>query len=398
MQSESWFSPQSSVIWQIVMENRSKARQYTHKDWLKWIIPVVLAVVVTIVTYLHTWIEQVYSIQFYPYLSIFQRTLFGWLPFSIGDILYFLLGLWLVIKIFKTIKATFQRKITKHKTIRRIFKLARFILWIYIIFNLIWGWNYHRKGLDHQLKLPTGNYSSSEVKMVLEEVIVKLNENRKLISSDTTLPEYSFAHLSTRAAESYELAAKDFPFLEYKAVSIKKSMYSKAAEYFGFSGYYNPFTGEAQLRTHLPEVMKPFVLCHEIGHQVGYAKENEASFAGYLAASYSNDAYFRYSVYLDLYSSVQSKLLYTSFEEGDTTVITQLKDYNQKLDTLVRFDRRKIREFFRRNRTQLSENMSYAVMAMYEQYLKANAQTAGLKSYDDVVSLLIAFRRKYGRI
>jgi hypothetical protein len=398
MQRENWFSPQSSVIWQIVMENRSTARQYTRKHWLKWIVPVVLAIIVTIITYLHSWIETVYSIKIYPYLAVIQRALFGWIPFSMGDILYLVLGLWLVFKIVTTIKASIQRKITKHKTIRRTFKLARLILWIYIIFNLIWGWNYHRKGLDHQLQLPTGSYSSSEVKQLLEDVIEKLNENRLQVSADTILPEKTFAQLKTQATRSYDLAANAFPFLEYPAVSIKKSMYSKAAEYFGFSGYYNPFTGEAQLRTHLPEVMKPFILCHEIGHQVGYAKENEASFAGYLAASYSNDAYFRYSVYLDLYSSVQSKLLYTSFQERDTTVIAQLKEYNQKLDTLVRFDRRKIREFFRRNRTPLSENMSFAVMAMYEQYLKANAQTAGLKSYDDVVSLLIAFRRKYGRI
>lgn len=398
MQRENWFSPQSSVIWQIVMENPSKARQFTGKEWLKWIIPVFLAILVTIVTYLHGWIESVYSIKIYPYIAIVQRFLFGWLPFSIGDIFYFLLGLWLVIKIVTTIKATVQRKITKQKTIRRTFKLARLILWIYIIFNLVWGWNYHRHGIDHQLQLPKGAYSSAEVKQLLEEVIVKLNENRKLVSPDTILPHRSFATLKTQAAKSYEQAAVAFPFLDYSVISIKKSMYSRAAEYFGFSGYYNPFTGEAQLRTHLPEVMKPFVLCHEIGHQVGYAKENEASFAGYLAASYSNDAYFRYSVYLDLYTSVQSKLLYTSFEEGDTTVMAQLKAYNQNLDTMVRYDRRKIREFFRRNRTQLSENMSFAVMAMYEQYLKANAQTAGLKSYDDVVSLLIAFRRKFGRI
>ncbi len=380
------------------MENVYKVRKYALNEWLKWIIPVVLAVVVTIVTYLHIWIEEVYSINIYPYLGMVQRGLFGWLPFSIGDILYFLLGLWLVIKVFKTMKAAFQRKITKHKTIRRIFKLARLILWIYIIFNLIWGWNYHRKGLDHQLQLPTGSYSSSEVKQVMKEVIIKLNENRKLISIDTILPERSFKALASQAAKSYESAANDFPFLEYTNISIKKSMYSKAAEYFGFSGYYNPFTGEAQLRTHLPEIMKPFILCHEIGHQVGYAKENEASFAGYLAASYSNDAYFRYSVYLDIYSSVQSKLMFTSFDEGDTTVISLLKHYNQQLDTLVRYDRKMIREFFRRNRTHFSENMSFAVMAMYEQYLKANAQTAGLKSYDDVVSLLIAYRRKYGRI
>jgi hypothetical protein len=178
----------------------------------------------------------------------------------------------------------------------------------------------------------------------------------------------------------------------------QKSLYSRAAQYFGFTGYYNPFSGEAQLRTQLPEILKPFIICHEIGHQVGYAKEEEASFAGYLAASHSKDPYFRYSVYLDLYTSVRSKLLFTSFGEGDTSIVALLPEYNKKLDTLVRFDRRKIREYFRMSQTVFSEQMSSVVMSMYEQYLIANKQSAGLKSYDDVVSLLIGFRRKHGRI
>jgi hypothetical protein len=398
MPRENWFSPQSSVIWQIVMENPSKARQYTTKERMKWLLPVALSVLVTVMTYFHPWIEDVYSIKIYPYIALVQRTLTGWLPFSIGDILYLVVGVWLFIKIVKTIIATAKRKITRKKTLQRTFKLVRFIMWVYIVFNLVWGWNYHRKGLDHQLQLPTGKYSSSELKQLLDEVIIRMNENRLQLSGDTIMPLQNFQQMKAGATESYRQAAVTFPFLKYTNASIKKSMYSKAAQYLGFTGYYNPFTGEAQLRTRIPEVMKPFILCHEIGHQVGYAKENEASFAGYLAASSSGDPYFRYSVYLDLYNSVRSKLVFVSFDEGDTTVLQTFKDYNKKLDTLVRFDRRKIREYFRNNQTVFSEQMSSVVMSMYGQYLRANKQEAGLKSYDDVVSLLIAYRRKFGRI
>jgi hypothetical protein len=398
MQRENWFYRQSSVIWQIVMENPSKARQYTTKEWLKWIIPVIVGIWVTVMTYFHTWVETVYAVRIYPYIAITLRSITGWLPFSIGDILYGLVTIWLLFKIIKTIIATVQRKITRRKTLLRVFKLARFLMWVYIIFNLVWGWNYHREGLDYQLQLPAGKYSSSEVKQLLDEVVLKLNENRSLISKDTILPVSTFKQMEAGAVESYHRAAQQFPFLTYSAVSAKTSMYSTTAKYFGFTGYYNPFTGEAQLSTKIPEVMKPFILCHEIGHQVGYAKENEASFAGYLAASSSFDPYFRYSVYLDLYASVRNRLIFTKYSEGDTAAVQTLQEYNQKLDTLVRFDRRKIREYFQRNQTALSEQMSSVVMGMYEQYLKANKQSAGLKSYDDVVSLLIAFRRKYGHI
>ncbi len=69
-------------------------------------------------------------------------------------------------------------------------------------------------------------------------------------------------------------------------------MYSYLGNYLGFTGYYNPFTGEAQVNTTVPLFVQPFTTCHEIGHQLGYAKENEANFAGYLAAKSSPDAGF----------------------------------------------------------------------------------------------------------
>jgi len=381
------------------MEKFPKLKEYRLKDWLQWIIPVVLCVLVSILTSFHGWIENVYAVKIYPYIALVQRSLTGWLPFSLGDILYLSLALWLIYKSVTTLAAFFRRRITVHKTIRRGFKLARLLMWTYIIFNLVWGWNYYRKGPDAQLNLSVGTYSSSDVKALLDEVIIKLNENRLMISADTALPPKKFSELKDGAVKSYANVSKEFSFLHYSMPSIKRTMYSSFAQYMGFTGYYNPFTGEAQLRTHLPEIMKPFILCHEIGHQVGYAKEFEASFVGYLAAASSDDPYFRYSVYLDLYNSVRTKLVFTGFEEGDTTIIrTVLPEYNKKLDTLVRFDRRKIREYFTRNQTALSEQMSSVVMSMYEQYLKANDQAAGLKSYDDVVSLLIAYKRKYGRI
>jgi hypothetical protein len=398
MPSENWFSAQSSVIWQIVMENPSTARQYTLKDWIKWLLPATLSVLVTIMTFFHSWIENVYAVQIYPFIALVQRTLTGWLAVSIGDILYLVFGIWLLVKIVKTLIAAARRRITRRKTLQRTYRLVRFILWIYIVFNLVWGLNYHRLGLDHQLQLPVGKYSSSELKQLLDEVILRMNENRLQLSHDTILPAESFRRMRAGASESYQLAATKFPFLNYNSPSMKKSIYSWAAQYLGFTGYYNPFTGEAQLRTRIPEVMKPFILCHEIGHQVGYAKEDEASFAGYLAASSSNDPYFRYSVYLDLYNSVRSKLIFVSFDEGDSTVVDHFQAYNSKLDTLVRLDRRKIREYFRKSQTAFSEEMSSVVMSMYGQYLRANKQAAGLRSYDDVVSLLVAYRRKYGRI
>ncbi|HEX6915755.1 MAG TPA: DUF3810 domain-containing protein [Chitinophagaceae bacterium] len=377
----------------------SKARQVKLKERLKWILPLVLAVLVTIATWFHLWIEQVYAAAIYPYLAVVQRTLTGWIPLSLGDFLYLFFGIWLLVTIIKTIAATVRRRITLRKTLSRLFLAIRTLLWIYIIFSLLWGWNYHRAGLQHQLQLPVGKYPASEVKSLIGEIIVRLNQNRAMISRDTITPERDFARMRADAVSAYLRAEDHYPFLAYRMPSVKKSIYTATAQYFGFTGYYNPFTGEAQLRNNIHPLMKPFVLCHEIGHQLGYAKEDEASFSGYLAGAVSVDPYLRYSVYLELYDFARARYLVLKRIESDTLELrSEMKAFNDQLDTMVRFDRRKVREYMLRFRTPFSDQMSSVVMSAYEQYLIANKQAKGLKSYDDVISLLIAYRRKYGYI
>ena len=78
----------------------------------------------------------------------------------------------------------------------------------------------------------------------------------------------------------------------------------------GFTGYYNPFTGEAQVNTTVPKFLLPYITLHEIGHQLGYAKEDEANFSGYLAAVDSHDTLFQYSTYLDLFVYANREVFY----------------------------------------------------------------------------------------
>ena len=75
-----------------------------------------------------------------------------------------------------------------------------------------------------------------------------------------------------RAKGCYEVAEKEYPFIQYKSTSVKPSLYGWLGNYFGFTGYYNPFTGEAQVNTTVPKFLLPYITLHEIGHQLGYAK------------------------------------------------------------------------------------------------------------------------------
>jgi hypothetical protein len=64
------------------------------------------------------------------------------------------------------------------------------------------------------------------------------------------------------------------------------------------------------------------------------------------------------------------------------------------LDSLVRKDRKEIRQFFQKRKHTITP----AFGNLYDQYLKLNKQAAGINSYDDVISWLIAYKKKMGKI
>jgi hypothetical protein len=58
------------------------------KAWLRLLIPLSLFVMINIISYFPWFVERYYSSGMYKYLSAGLRILFGWLPFSIGDLFY----------------------------------------------------------------------------------------------------------------------------------------------------------------------------------------------------------------------------------------------------------------------------------------------------------------------
>lgn len=63
---------------------------------------------------------------------------------------------------------------------------------------------------------------------------------------------------------------------------VKLSRVSFALSRLQLSGYYFPWTGEAQINAQMPRTLWPRVAAHEQAHQRGFARENEATVVGLL--------------------------------------------------------------------------------------------------------------------
>ena len=337
-------------------------------------------------TFYPLWIEKYYSRGIYPYISWFYRTLFGWIPFSVGDILYLSAGIFLSAGVIKLIRKGVKGSFAKGNW-KRTFLKAFFVLSIiYIYFNLSWGLNYNRPGISYQLQLPDATHNRKDLIRLTDSLLKKVNDCRAMIGTGK-IKYKPYPEVFLLAQKAYVQSAADgFSFLAYDTKSVKRSMYGRMGNFLGFLGYYNPFTGEAQLNLTMPRFLIPYVTCHEIAHQLGYASESEANFVGYLAAVHSKDTLFHYSTYFDLFNYANSELFVKDS--------VMAKNNYEKLNPLVKDDVEELREYWRKSDNAVEP----FIKVFYDNYLKANQQTEGVKSYNDVTGWLIAYLKKYGRI
>lgn len=354
------------------------------KAWT-WVVLILLVILIKFASGYPHFIEHYYSNGLYPVISRCQRFLFGWIPFSIGDLLY---AIFILIALFKTgrlLKMIFKRTFNRYFLISGLKQAIFFFLFLYVFFYLFWGLNYSRKGIARQLDLKMSTYSIADLDTLTNILEQRLNHYASMVTREQRDSFYKKRNLFHESYEAYKLAVQRYPFLRYRPQSIKPSIYSYAGNIFGFEGYYNPFSGEGQVNTTVPVFIQPFVACHEIGHQVGYGKENEANFAGFLACRLHPSPVFRYSVYFDMYNySINELYRYDS---------ASAKSYLDRLDPQVKKDYEELRRFFKKYKNPIEPVITW----VYGKYLQANNQPAGKRTYSEVIAFLIAYQRKFGK-
>jgi len=357
-------------------------RSNKNKKW--WLTPLLLILAIIALHFfsLHgAWIEKVYSTHIYPPIAFLLRTLTGWLPFSLGEILY---GLAFIYVLFKTVQF-FRHKPTWRKFLFALRDLAVKFLWVYLFFLLMWGLNYYRYGIGYQLNIIPESYSTEDLKNTTAQLLRNLNRSaRKLDSLHYTYPADKI--IFQQAINMYDSAQKKYTFLNYKHAAVKKMFVGTIGNYSGFLGYYNPFTGEAQVNTVVPPFVIPFTTCHEMAHQIGYASESEASFVGYLVTRYNNVPVFNYSAYFDLFTYANSELYHRDSVAAKQNV--------KLLDTFVKKDYAAYKKYLNAYRNPIAPLLT----KLYGSYLKAHNQPQGIESYDEVVAWIVAYRKKYGTL
>lgn len=339
---------------------------------------IVQIVFLQLISFFPQFIENYYSNCIFSFLSKFERLLFGWIPFSFGDVVYFFGIFYLLFQLYKIIK---KRPVSwKDYFLKTINKISV----IYFIFHLMWGFNYYRMPLFEKMKIER-EYSKADLVDFTEKLIQKTNLIHFKITknkNEKVNQKLSNDFLFETAQKGYKNLASEYPSFNYNYPSQKASLFSKPLTYMGFSGYLNPFTNEMQVNYLIPKTSKPMVICHEMAHQIGYASESECNFIGFLAITKNKDANFQYSGYanalrycLALIASedeLQFKKLVSKINKG---IILDFKAHEQFWNSYDSFIEKGFHSF-------------------YDQYLKINQQQEGMASYSKYVDLMINYYRE----
>lgn len=310
---------------------------------------------------------QWYAVTVYPIWTGTIGRVFGWFPFSMCEILLYIL----LIECGVSLARFFRRQGQKCWGIlgQRAFFMVSLLFFLYTV-NC--GINYYRRPFSDYLEYGTGQYTKEELGELCKWLTRQANEAYVETEAEP-------GRMQAAGAKAMEGLGKHYSALEGSYPKPKPLLLSRILSVQQLSGIYSPFTIEANYNNEMTPYNIPHTICHELSHLRGFMREDEANFIGFLACIDSGDPEFRYSGYLTAW-------IYA----GNALAAEDMAVYSEcfgRLRPEVHKDLEKNSLFWNRFESKVSE----AAEAVNDHYLRMNDQSDGVKSYGRIVDLMLAW-------
>jgi len=265
--------------------------------------------------------------------------------------------------------------------LRRSWKdsLGRALTWIAITlawFYCGWGLNYFRQPIEEQL-----GFAGSEP--VPDSLAYRSHLLWSIHSANShwrEMPPWNPEYLDQEIESAYKNLFRDLNLPLAPGERPPKFLLLPAVfNYTLTSGMFGPFFHEIHLNSELLPVELPFILAHEKAHQMGYAREAEASFLAVLVCLASPDSAIQYSGYFALLGRFTRRA--SLFSDADSLLKT--------IRSEVWADFKAVRQRYARYSGAIAEISERS----YDLYLRTNRVEGGIKNYEDVVELVIRWRQ-----
>ena len=300
-------------------------------------------------------------------------------PFSLFEMMIASLPILLALLIYIAVRV-FRRG---EGRIRFVTNIAAVALLIYSGHLLALGVGYNATPLSRKMELSRVEVTKDNLTETLTDLRDEINYLSDIVPRDDSgvfVHGYSYPELSVKIAESYITLADRYGLPGGYYSSAKGVMAGEVMSYLGITGIYTYLTGEANVNTSYPDYVTLFTAAHEMAHQRGILRENEANFIAYLVLSRSDDASLRYSAAMNMYNYFASAL-YRTDKDAYYEVVSGLCD-------AARVDMRAANAVSEKYGDTILEEISDWIN---DRYLQSSG-TEGIISYSMVVQLVLAYR------
>ncbi|OCN00955.1 hypothetical protein A7X67_04540 [Clostridium sp. W14A] len=327
-----------------------------------------------------------YATGFYSALSRTVNRMTGLVPFSIAEVLVILCFLGLPTAIILFSVGIVRKKGGRAPfALKSAINLAVFVSIVYFLFTLNCGINYYRYPFADTCGLKVQPSSQAELKKLCASLASDLNRLRPGLDTDghgvMKLHSGSIGKTAVQAKLAYDKIEQDYPLLRSGYSAPKLVTFSRLMSRCDITGIFFPFTFEANVNDDVPEYTIPVTMCHELSHLRGYMREDEANFIGYLVCRKSGDPDFEYSGDMLAFTYANNALFSADSDAADRIY--------SSLDDGVRRDLSFNSAYWK----QFEGPVAKVSNSVNNQYLKANRQEDGVKSYGRMVDLLLALQR-----
>ena len=320
-----------------------------------------------------------YSQNIYPVLVSAIGRLTGLLPFSLAEICLYLLLAALILSLI-CLCIGIARKGEAGRRLFAWFSCAVLAVSILaFLYTTGCGVNYHRKTFSSEEGIIASDYTAEELQEICIRLTEEVNSRAGKVSRDSDGVMILTAPEGEGAVEAMEKLAEAFPSLKGCYPMPKKVAVSEILSYQGLTGVYSPFTIEANYNGDMTPYNIPFTACHELSHLRGFMEEKEANFIAFLACIGSDRTDFQYSGYLSGWTYCMNALYRADPEAWQET--RSLLDKKAEADVWANS------QFWNSYEGVISETAD----RINDTYLRANGQADGVRSYDRMVDLIMAY-------
>jgi hypothetical protein len=275
-----------------------------------------------------------------------------------------------------------RRALYRGEGIRFILNFTAVIMLIISGHLLALGIGYRTTEISEKMELAEVEITEERLIEITERLVEEVNSLADLVprsEGGVFTSDYSHDKISSLICDSYDRLAVEYGFAQGYYSRAKWFKCGAIMSYLGISGIYTYPSGEANVNSSYPSYVQIFSAAHEMCHQRGILRENEANFVAYLITSTSSDLSLRYSGALNMFEYFASAVFKTNKEAYYSLA--------ESLSESAWNDIRESNRVYKKYSDTFIERLSNKINNLY---LQSNG-TEGVVSYGKVVQLVVAY-------